>query len=138
MYDIFGRKVARAVAIVWKHDQPTLEMLERALTARGLDCVTAGSAVQAAELLATEDFDLLLLDMLMPGKSGMELLRVVANHPQMAVVVLSAFADAFAASKALKFGADDYVTKPANFDELAARMERAIERRTMLGQNRKR
>ena len=94
-----------------------------------------GSAVEAAALLATEDFDVLLLDILMPGKSGMELRRVVADHSEMAVVVLSAFAGAFAASKALKAGADDYVTKPANLDELAMRMERAIERRAVLARN---
>ena len=116
-------------------DQPTREMLERSLSLRGFECIVVGSAVEAAELLAEEDFDLLLLDILMPGKSGMELLRVVADHPRMAVVVLSAFADAFAATKAIKVGADDYVTKPVNLDELAVRIERAIERRTMLAQN---
>ena len=124
---------ARVLAV--DDDQPTREMLERSLTLRGFECVTLGSAVEAAELLAEEDFDVLLLDILMPGRSGMELLRVVAGHPRMAVVVLSAFADAFAATKALKVGADDYVTKPVNIDELAMRMERAIERRTMLAQN---
>ena len=116
-------------------DEPTREMLERALTLRGYDCVLVGSAVEAADLLGREEYDLLLLDILMPGRSGMELLGVVADHPRMAVVVLSSFADAFAANKALKIGADDYVTKPANLDELAMRMERAIQRRTMLAHN---
>ena len=124
---------ARVLAV--DDDQPTREMLARSLALRGFDCSVAGSAVEAAELLAVEDFDVLLLDILMPGRSGMELLRVVADHPQMAVVVLSAFADAFAATKALKVGADDYVTKPVNLDELAVRLERAIGRRTMLAQN---
>ncbi len=121
--------------LVVDDDQPTREMLERSLTLRGFDCIVAGSAVEAAELLGEEDFDLLLLDILMPGRSGMELLRVAADHPHMAVVVLSAFADAFAATKALKVGADDYVTKPVNLDELAVRIERAIERRATLAQN---
>ena len=116
-------------------DQPTREMLERSLTLRGFECIVAGSAVEAAGLLAEEDFDVLLLDILMPGKSGMELLRVVSSHPRMAVVVLSGFADAFAATKTLKVGADDYVTKPVNLDELAVRIERAIERRATLAQN---
>lgn len=125
----------KAHVLVVDDDQPTREMLERSLTLRGFECSVAGSAVDAAELLTEEDFDILLLDILMPGRSGMELLRVVADHPQMAVVVLSAFADAFAATKALKVGADDYVTKPVNLDELAVRIERAIERRTTLAQN---
>ena len=116
-------------------DQPTREMLERSLTLRGFECIVVGSAVEAAGLLAEEDFDVLLLDILMPGRSGMELLRVVADHPRMAVVVLSAFADAFAATKAIKVGADDYVTKPVNLDELAVRLARAIERRTIRAQN---
>ena len=124
---------ARVLAV--DDDQPTREMLERSLFLRGFDCTVAGSAVEAAELLAVKDFDVLLLDILMPGRSGMELLRVVADHPHMAVVVLSAFADAFAATKALKVGADDYVTKPVNLDELAVRLERAIERRTTLARN---
>ena len=128
-----AERKARVLAV--DDDQPTREMLERSLALRGFDCRVAASAVEAAELLAVEDFDVLLLDILMPGRSGMELLRVVADHPQMAVVVLSAFADAFAATKALKVGADDYVTKPVNLDELAVRLDRAIERRTTLAQN---
>ena len=128
-----AERKARVLAV--DDDQPTREMLERSLALRGFDCYVVGSAVEAAEILAREDFDLLLLDILMPGRSGMELLRVVADHPHMAVVVLSAFADAFAATKALKEGADDYVTKPVNLDELAVRMERAIERRSTLAQN---
>ena len=125
----------KARALVVDDDQPTREMLERSLALRGFGCTVAGSAVEAAGLLTEEDFDVLLLDILMPGRSGMELLRVVADHPRMAVVVLSAFADAFAATKALKVGADDYVTKPVNLDELAVRIERAIERRATLAQN---
>ena len=125
--------MARILAV--DDDQPTREMLERSLTLRGFDCIAVGSAVEAAELLAEVEFDLLLLDILMPGKSGMELLRVVADYPRMAVVVLSAFADAFAVTKALKDGADDYVTKPVNLDELAMRIERAIERRSMQAHN---
>ena len=128
-----AERKARVLAV--DDDQPTREMLERSLALRGFDCYVVGSAVEAAEILAREDFDLLLLDILMPGRSGMELLRVVADHPHMAVVVLSAFADAFAATRALKEGADDYVTKPVNLDELAVRMERAIERRSTLAQN---
>ena len=125
----------RPHVLVVDDDQPTREMLERSLALRGFDCSVVGSAVDAAEILAEEDFDILLLDILMPGRSGMELLRVVADHPRMAVVVLSAFADAFAATKALRVGADDYVTKPVNLDELAVRIERAIERRATLAQN---
>ena len=128
-----AERQARVLAV--DDDQPTREMLERSLALRGFDCSVVGSAIEAAELLTREEFDILLLDILMPGRSGMELLRVVSDHPRMAVVVLSAFADAFAATKAFKVGADDYVTKPVNLDELAMRMERAIERRTMRAQN---
>lgn len=117
--------------LVASHDGLTREILERTLTPRGYDCVFVDSAVEAADVLGRQEFDLLLLDVFMPDTPAMESLRVVADHPRMAVVVLTAFASALV-TEAIKLRADELIAGPANLDELVQRIERAIKRRALL------
>ena len=113
------------------------DMLERRLTRGGYKCVTAASAEEASQILQKEQFDLLLLDILMPDKSGMELLpEVVARYPDMAVVMMTAVVDTATAITAMREGASDYVTKPINLDQLATRLTRALDRQAGVLRNR--
>ena len=113
------------------------ELLERRLDRAGYHCVTASSADQAAQLLQEEPFALVLLDIKMPRKSGMEFLpEIIAQYPQTGVVMMTGVADPFTAAKAMREGALDYVTKPFNLDELSGRIEHALAKRALSLQNR--
>jgi two-component system NtrC family response regulator len=108
-------------------------VLERRLTRAGYHCVTASSADQAAQLLQGEAFALVLLDIRMPGKSGMEFLpEIIDRYPQTGVVMVTGVADTATAEKAMREGALDYVTKPFNLDALGIRIDHALARRNVL------
>ena len=81
-----------------------------------------------AKILATRTFDLMLLDVRMPGMSGLEVLRQSRDdHPAMCVVMLSAVMDMRVNAEAIALGADDYVVKPCDPDDLNVRLRRAHE-----------
>jgi len=81
-------------------------------------------------------FDLILLDMKMPGMSGLDLLaRVKEIDPDIVVILITAFASVPTAIKALKDGAYDYVTKPVDPDELAHLVKRALEQKALKVEN---
>lgn len=86
----------------------------------------------ARNLLRGNSVDILLLDLTSPAGAGLELLEEVkVLHPEIAVIVMTAFATVSSAVEAMRTGAADYLTKPFALDELAAVLQRAAERRTI-------
>jgi signal transduction histidine kinase len=97
------------------------------------DCVTASSYDEAIECLRLYEFDLVLADVIMPGLSGIELLRkVVANYPDTAVIMVSSVDRPQRTLDALRLGAVDYLIKPCELPVLQLSVERALERRKLL------
>ena len=111
-------------------DEPAIvRMLERGLAAHGYRCVSADNGDDGARLAVEEDVDLVLLDIMLPGLSGHEVLkRIRFRRPGLPVLMLTARDDMQSKVGALDGGADDYLTKPFAFEELLARM-RALVRR---------
>jgi len=110
--------------------------LRRALSDRlrswghGTDSAADGS--EALELAARREFDLLLLDLSMPGMQGMEVLRRLrAEEYPAEVVVLTSYGSVESVVEAMKAGAADFLTKPADFELIRATVERTLERRRM-------
>jgi two-component system, OmpR family, KDP operon response regulator KdpE len=114
-------------------DQPEItKLVSLSLEADGFRVLTASDGQQALAQLADANPDVLLLDIMMPGMSGMDVLREVrSNHP-VPVILLSARASTASVSEGLDLGADDYVTKPFHAAELGARI-RAVMRRSRRG-----
>jgi DNA-binding NtrC family response regulator len=113
------------------------EVLERGLSRAGYHCVTTSSADRAAQLLKREAFPLVLLDIMMPGKSGLELLpEILFRYPDTGVVMMTGMTDTATAVKAMLEGALDYVIKPFNLDDLITRIEHDLAQRTLMLQNR--
>ena len=109
----------------------------RRLKTEGYKCMTAGDGKEALWKAFMQDFALVLLDIKMPGMSGMEVLsRMITDHPDTGVVMITAVGDSETAVEAMKQGAYDYVTKPFNLDDLVIRVERALERRGLVMVNR--
>ena len=113
------------------------EMLQRGLERAGYEVVTAQSSDQAAELLEREKFDLVLQDITMPGKSGMDFLpEIISQDPELSVIMLTGIADVSTGVRAMRVGAYDYVNKPVSLADLVVRIEHALSKRALLIENR--
>jgi DNA-binding response OmpR family regulator len=122
--------------ILIAEDEPRLaSFLEKGLRANGFVTTVAQDGLRATLLARDEEFDLLVLDLGLPGKDGTEVLRELrASGQRMPVIILTARDDVSDKVGGLEGGADDYVTKPFRFEELLARVrarlrdERTVER----------
>lgn len=119
-------------------DEATIrEILQRTLESEGYQCSTASDAAEAMTLIDDCAVDLVLSDIMMPGKSGVELLQEIKEKcPDIAVILVSAVAETQTAINAMKQGASDYVTKPFNLVEVMLSVERALEKKSLLITNR--
>jgi DNA-binding NtrC family response regulator len=127
-----------SVRILIVEDEENIrEVLRRGLSRAGYESVTAGGADQASELLEAKDLALVLLDITMPGKSGMMLLpEIVVQHPDVAVVMLTGVADVSIGVQAMRQGASDYINKPISLPDLIVRVEQALTKRALQMENR--
>jgi len=127
----------KGMILIVDDEEPIRNAVSRKLQAEGYSCVTAADGEDALWKAFMQDFALVLLDIKMPGMSGMEVLsRVIIDHPDTGVVMITAVGDSQTAVEAMKLGAYDYVTKPFNLDDLVMRVERALERRGLVLENR--
>ncbi len=119
-------------------DEPhVVDILAKHLRIEGYAASTAENAREALEKIRQEEYSLLLSDIRMPGMSGLELLKEArAIAPDMAVVMVTAVLDREAAVEALKSGAYDYLVKPFDLDDVALSINRALEKRRLVLENR--
>jgi len=116
----------RRVLIV--DDEPGVRESVRMVLKDRYEMLTAPSGTQALELIAQTPLDVVLLDILMPGADGLEILeRIKERAPTPQVIMLTATKTVKTAVTAMKLGAFDYVTKPFDVDELILIVERAVE-----------
>ncbi len=105
-----------------------VEALKIGLTAEGMDAVAVLDGREAIRVARSERFDVILLDLMLPSVSGLDVLRSVRSDSQVPVIVVSAKDSEADVVTALELGADDYLTKPYSARELIARI-RAVARR---------
>ncbi len=102
----------------------------------GHPCLEANSAEEARNQLKNNSISLVLLDIKMPGKSGMEFIgELLAGFPDTAVIMISALSDSDTAIACMRQGAYDYIIKPFNPHEVVLRVEHAIEKRRLILDN---
>ncbi|MBI4338179.1 MAG: response regulator [Chloroflexi bacterium] len=122
----------KANILVVDDEQSIRYLLEAMLKHLGYECTSAPDVDTASRLFDQQPFDLVVLDIMMPGKSGLDFLPVLlARDPDIAVVMLTAVPDVAVAVKAMREGAGDYITKPIELEHLAVRAARALERRSL-------
>jgi two-component system alkaline phosphatase synthesis response regulator PhoP len=110
-------------------DEPAiLKVVEYALTREGFEVETAGDGAGAEESFARVSPDLVILDIMLPDKSGLEVARELRAHSNVPVIILSARSDEVDRILGLEFGADDYVTKPFSPRELVSRVKTVLRR----------
>jgi two-component system KDP operon response regulator KdpE len=114
--------------LVVDDDQQILDFLRPKLKGAGYNVLTASNGIEALEQAKAQEPDLLVLDLVMPKMDGMETLKEIRDFSAMPVIVLSAKGADADKIKGLELGADDYLSKPFNPDELLARIK-ALRRR---------
>jgi len=127
-----GSSVRRFRILVVDDDERILNFLRSKLRASSYDVLTASSGREGLEQAQGQEPDLIVLDVLMPGMNGLEMLRELRSFSMVPVIILTAKGEDADRIKGLRLGADDYLPKPFNPDELVARIE-AIGRRVNSG-----
>ncbi len=108
----------------------------RILATEEYDIAVASNGLEALAKINDEDFDMVILDIMMPKMNGIEVLqRVKESHPDIDVIMITGLNEIDTAVKAMKLGAFDYLPKPFNPEELELVVKRAFERRQLLQEN---
>ncbi|MBI4201223.1 MAG: response regulator [Chloroflexi bacterium] len=124
--------VAVHTVLVVDDERTIRENLERLLKLGNFEPAVAASGGEALERLSKQEYEAVLLDIKMPGLSGMDILRRLrADHPDTYVIMVTAVSDVETAIEAMKLGAYDYVLKPFNLDEILLRVQKAIRAREL-------
>lgn len=119
----------RATRVLVVDDEPTVrEVVTGYLRRDGHEVAEVGDGNAALDLLDRERFDLVVLDMMLPGVNGLDILRRIRAGGEMPVIMLTARAEETDRVAGLELGADDYVVKPFSPRELAARVNGVLRR----------
>lgn len=117
------------VNILLVEDEKTLAFLIReSLEERGFEVSQAFNGQEALDLFYQKEIDLIILDVAIPKVNGFKVLSIIrATHPEIPILMLTARIKSEDAVKALSLGANDYIRKPFNFEELLARIKRSLK-----------
>jgi len=106
--------------------------LNKCLTRNGFSCNEAGNATEALENMEKQPADLVILDIMMPGTSGSDLLpQIKTSYPDTAVIMATAVVEPDTIINCMKNGAQDYVTKPFDVNELVANIQMVLKKRQL-------
>ena len=110
-------------------DEPDLcDMLAAYMSKQGFLVICSGNTTQARETIQAENIDIMILDINMPGESGLDLLRSLQSDSKFPIILLTANSEIVDRVVGLELGADDYVGKPFDLRELLARVRRVLRR----------
>ncbi|MFC2056636.1 response regulator transcription factor [Chloroflexota bacterium] len=122
-------KIEKSGTILVIDDEPAmLALFERILKPEGYDVLSAADGIFGLSLLRQAEPDLILLDIMMPGPDGFEVLQRIRQSSNVPVIMVTAKRDTELLQKALSSGADDHITKPFRPAELVARIRAKLRR----------
>ncbi|SEQ06309.1 response regulator YycF [Piscibacillus halophilus] len=121
--------------LVVDDEEPIADILKYNLENEGYEVVVANDGNEAIELTKKEEPDIILLDIMLPEKDGMEVCREIRKDFQMPIIMLTAKDSEIDKVLGLELGADDYVTKPFSKREVAARVKANLRRMSASEQN---
>ncbi len=123
---------AKETILIVDDEKTVRRSLNRCLTRSGFNCEEAGNAGEALSYLQNNPADLVILDIMMPGISGTELLPKLKKHfPDTAFVMATAVVEPDTIVKCMKNGAQDYITKPFDLDQLVTNIRTVLEKRDL-------
>jgi DNA-binding NtrC family response regulator len=130
MSDQHTQGQARLKTLLVDDEEEFLNTMVKRLRKRNLEVSTANQGRQAIEKVSGEPFDVVVLDMAMPGMSGIDTLREIKKvRPSTEVIILTGHAEVEAAVQGMELGAFDYLLKPADIDELLYKIQDAFTRK---------
>ncbi len=113
--------------LIIEDDKSISELQKDYLEMSGYEVVCAFDGNSGLEYIKNEDFDLIILDLMLPKKDGFDILREISDTKQIPILIVSAKSDEIFKIKGLNLGADDYITKPFGMGELVARVNSHIK-----------
>lgn len=113
--------------LIVEDEKPIRDLIDIQLSAAGYSCITASDGMEASDLIETKIFDLILLDIMLPGINGYELMEYI-QPTGIPVIFITAKYEVRDRVKGLRLGADDYIVKPFDIVELLARVETVLRR----------
>ncbi len=116
------------IAII-EDEKAISDIIKYNLEKEGYEVLTAYDGNAGLELLRDKDVDLALLDIMLPGRDGMEICKEIRQVKDFPIIIISAKADEIDKVVALEIGADDYVTKPFGMREVLARIKAQLRRK---------
>ena len=121
------------IKVLLVDDEPDfIEPLTNRLTLRKLSVLTANTGAQALQVLGANPVDVVVLDVKMPGMSGLEVIRELKKrHPLVEVIMLTGHANLEASIEGMEAGAFDYLLKPAVIDELVYKIQDAYQKKVL-------
>jgi DNA-binding response OmpR family regulator len=121
--------MSRMRILVVEDERPIAEFIEQGLEAEGYAVATAADGDEGLARALSGDFALVLLDLLLPKRSGLDVLeRIRAEDPELPVILLTALGETEDKVEGLDLGANDYLTKPFAFEELLARIRTQLRK----------
>ncbi len=108
-------------------EKPICDLIEMNLSAAGYHCTTVMDGLEALDLIEQQNFDLILLDIMLPGADGYDIMEYI-RPLQIPVIFITAKHEVRDRVKGLRLGADDYLVKPFDIVELIARVEAVLRR----------
>ncbi|GBD99001.1 transcriptional regulatory protein ZraR [bacterium BMS3Abin07] len=126
----------RDIIFIVEDKESMAEMLKQTLESSGFGTIIAKDGAEAIDTISNERFDLVLTDLKLPKKDGIEVLkRIKEEHPIVPVIVMTAFGTIETAVEAMKLGASDFITKPFDTDHLILLINRALETQKLYREN---
>lgn len=114
--------------LIAEDERPIARLLEMNLTRAGYVCTLAPDGLTAADLIEKNDYDLALLDIMLPGLDGWQVCREIRKKSSRPIIMLTAKGEVFDKVLGLELGADDYVVKPFETKEVIARINAVLRR----------
>ena len=114
--------------MIAEDDKEINRLMGEFLSEQGYTCVSVNNGLDAVRVVRTESPDMMLLDLMLPLKSGDSVLNEIRTFTQMPVIVVSAKDTVQNKIELMRLGADDYITKPFDLDELLVRIEAVLRR----------
>ena len=126
----------KGIILIIDDEEEIRESIEILLTSEGLTTETAATGEEGLKKIEENLYDAVLLDLMLPGKSGMEIQKEIKRvDPTLPVVIITAIGTVETAVAAIKDGAYDYVTKPWNNEKLLVIINNAIKQRQLISEN---
>jgi DNA-binding NtrC family response regulator len=114
-------------------EEEYLEIMSERMRARDIDVTTSTSAREALDMIATESFDAVIMDFMMPEMNGIEALKAIKEkNPEMQIILLTGHATVEKTVEAMKAGAMDLIEKPADLDALSEKIKSAHNQKALI------